>query len=414
MLIDPISPVDVRPTNILIGRQPIFTRSLEVNGYELLYRSQNSPDQANFLDGDQATLRVILNSFFDIGPDNLLNEKRAFVNLTRNFLVGRYPMLFSPQQTVIEIIEDVAIDRELIAAVTDLNRRGYLIALDDVIDIQRIPPILPIVQIVKLDIMKIRPHELAGIVRALKPYNIRLVAEKVETQAEYQTCMDLGFDFFQGYFFCKPNTIQRRQIETTRVMVLRALSYLNDANVDFGKLETIIARDVSLSYKLLRLVNSGYYGLRTNVISLRQALAIIGLNQLRGWMTLLLMSRLQNKPHELSTVALTRARMAESFGRALGFAPVESFFLTGLFSVLDAYLDVPMSEAVKDLPIAPEISRALTTLEGKPGAVLAAIYQLEQGNFHLCLGLGLETNQINHIFADSVAYSTGLIRQLAV
>ncbi len=400
--------------NVLIGRQPIFNRAQEVIGYELLYRSLNAPDRAVIVDGDQATLQVILNSFLDIGPNDLLDDKLAFINLTRNFIVGHYPLPFPANQTVVEILEDIPVTRMLVAAVSDLARKGFLVALDDVSDLERVRPLLPLAHIVKLDIRKTPAAGLPAIAAELKGYGVKLLAEKVETQLEFQRCLELGFDFFQGYFFCKPATIRHRQMESMRVVVLQALAKLEDPNVDFDKLGSVIGSDVSLSYKLLRLVNSGYYSLPNPIVSMRQALVLLGLEQLRGWMTLLMMSQLQNKPHELATEALIRARMSEQMARAIGRKSAEGFFLTGLFSVLDAYMDLPMQDAVKGMPISAQIRQALLFHEGVEGAVLSAIHSFEQGNWQASLDLGLSPLQVNTIFANAVTYSTRLSRQIAL
>jgi c-di-GMP phosphodiesterase len=403
-----------RQANVLIGRQPIFNRSMEVIGYELLYRSLNAPDRAAIIDGDQATLQVILNSFLEIGPNDLLDNKLAFINLTRNFIVGHYPLPFPPNQTVIEVLEDIPVTRMLIAAVTDLAHRGFMLALDDVCELERVKPLLPIAQIVKLDLRKTPAANLPAMVAALKTYGVKLLAEKVETQFEYNKCLELGFDFFQGYFFCKPATIRHRQIESMRVVVLQALASLENPNVDFDRLGNVIGSDVALSYKLLRLVNSGFYSLPNQIVSMRQALVLLGLEQLRGWMTLLMMSQLQNKPHELATEALIRARMSEQMARTLGRKSTEGFFLTGLLSVLDAYMDLPMQDAVKDMPISDKIRQALLFREGMEGQVLTAIHSFEQGDWQASLNLGLSPLQVNKIFSNAVSYSTRLSRQIAL
>ena len=174
----------------------------------------------------------------------------------------------------------------------------------------------------------------------------------------------------------------------------------------------MIGSDIALSYKLLRLVNSGYYSLPNPITSMTQALALLGLDQLRGWMTLLMMSRLENKPPELARQALIRARSSEQIARTLGTKSSEEFFLTGLFSVLDAYMDLPMQEAVKDMPISLPIRRALLFHEGMEGAVLTAVSQLERGNWQASLDLGLTPEQSNQIFANAITYSSRLTKQL--
>jgi len=201
-------------------------------------------------------------------------------------------------------------------------------------------------------------------------------------------------------------------MDTARVVVLETLARLESPNVDLTKLEAAIGYDVALGYKLLRLVNSSAYALSSPVSSLRQAIAVLGLNQLRGWMTLLLLSRMGNKPNELAMTALVRARLAEKIAAALALKPVESYFLTGLFSVLDAFLDRPMQEAVQGMPISAEIRDALVTRAGALGEVLNAIMQLEQGDWQPCLNLGMRGDQLNEAFVAAVEYAGVLAKQL--
>lgn len=398
--------------DIILGRQAIFNRTMDVIGYELLYRSLESSERALVLDADQASIQVILNAFLEIGLQELTRDKLAFINLTRNFFLGKYPLPFPPERAVIEVLEDIPIDQELSRSLVDLRRQNYVLALDDVTDVRRVRPLLGLAGIVKVDLRMISPAALPGLVMELKRYPVRLLAEKVETQQEFQYCAKLGFHFFQGYFFCKPTNIQKKRFDASAQVVMQALAQLGDPNISYQTIEKIVARDVSLSYKLLLLVNSGYYSLRTKVESLRQAMALIGVDRLRGWLTLLLLKGLPDKPIELAATALNRARMAELIARVMRQPALDTFYMSGLFSVLDAYLDQPMSQVVQEIQFAPEISQALVEHKGAAGLALDAIQNYELGKVEPMMQLGVTTDALNRIWQDSLVYSNALATQL--
>ena len=398
-------------SELLVGRQPIFNRSMEVYAYELLYRSDQN-NQAVFNDGDQATMQVILNSLVEIGLENIVGDSWAFINLTRNFLLGKYPIPLPANRVVLEVLEDVKSDCELVKAVGDLRNAGFMIALDDVSDLNRINPFCDFSPIIKLDLMQIDPFVLPEIAAGVKACGLRLLAEKVETQAEYINRKRLGFDYFQGYFLCKPNIIRGKKMDTSRLVIMQSIAMLQNQRSSFSDLESVIARDVSLSYKLLRLANSGYYSFSTEVKSLRQAISLIGLDTMRGWMSLLLMSSLQDKPHELTNIALQRARMAENLARIYGQQQTEVFFLVGLFSVLDALMDQPMQQIVNDLKLSNVVANALLGYEGLAGQILYAIQAYEKGDWKTVMMLNLPPETINKVYLDSIKWTNVLAREI--
>lgn len=397
--------------DLLIGRQPIFDRNMNVYAYELLYRSDTN-NQAVFKDGDQATLQVILNSLIELGLDNIVGQAKAFINLTRNFLVGKYPIRLPSNRVVIEILEDVTSDPQLLAAVQDLFKAGYTIALDDVIDAERVDPFQGISSIVKFDLPKIDLLELPEIVNTVKRNGFRILAEKVETQADYNLCRRLGFDYYQGYFLCKPNIMQGKKMDSSRLVIMQSISILQNEKTNFSDLEKIISRDVGLSFKLLRLTNSGYYSFSTKVTSLRQAISLIGLETMREWMSLLLMSSLQDKPPELTNIALQRAHMAESLAQLYRQPQPEVFFLVGLFSVLDALMDQPMTQIVAELNLSETITGALLRHEGLAGFVLKAIKAYEKGDWSEVMGLNVPADTLTQIYLDSIKKTSILANEI--
>ncbi|MBP7690597.1 MAG: HDOD domain-containing protein [Anaerolineales bacterium] len=392
--------------DILVGRQPIFDRYQNVIAYELLYRSL---DQSGARDGDQATMQVVLNTFASIGLERLVGRLPAFINFTRNFFTGHIPMPFPPQQVVLEVLEDIPVDNALSQALTGLAHKGYAIALDDVTSAAQVRPLLRLARFVKIDLPGVGRSRLAALVAELKPYGVKLLAEKVETRAELEYCQQLGFHYFQGYFLCKPSVVSGRRLDSSRLVLLRLLAQIQEPGADFRRLGQLVAQDVTLSYKLLRLVNSAYYSRRDEVTSIEQAIAIIGLNHLRGWLTLLQMAAIDRKPPELITIALVRARMCERLARALNLGTPEVFFLTGLLSVLDALMDIPMPEAVAALPLAQPVKDGLLERRGPAGQVLSLVIAGEQGQWEAWSGVALDARSRNEIFIDSIAWAESLM-----
>jgi EAL and modified HD-GYP domain-containing signal transduction protein len=318
--------------------------------------------------------------------------------------VEKYPIPFSPKQMVLEVPENTPVDGELVAALTSLAKRGYQIALDDVIDVQQVWGLIDLVHIVKIDLVGIDRALLPSVVGLFKGRKVKLLAEKVETQEDYDLCRRMGFDLFQGYFFCRPRILRGQQIAPTRIVILQLLHKLQNPDVSYQALEQIVSQDVSLGYKLLRLVNSSYYGLSAKVTSIRQAISLIGIDPLRNWLTLFLLSGSNDKPRELTIQAMTRARMCELLAIALHEPASEAFFLTGLFSVLDALLDMRMEQALSKLPLAPEIVAALLEGSGRMGQVLSSVMAYENGRWEAINLSRLSVEEVRQIYLETLRW----------
>jgi len=394
--------------DFLLGRQPILNRSLDLVGYELLFRPLLGPISS--YDGDIATTQVILNTFSEIGLKNLVGDTSGFINFTRSFLTGSLPIPFPPNQTVLEVLEDILLDRQLVDALVETRRRGFTIALDDIVSLNRIQPVLGIAQIVKVDLPKAPKNDLAWMVKVLRENGIYPLAEKVETQEEYRYCRSVGFELFQGYFFSKPSIIRGSKVDTSRIVILHALALLQNPNTNFHQLEDVITRDVTLSYKLLKLSNSAYYAQMGKVNSISQTISLIGITQLSGWLTLMMIDSFDNKPHELTTTAMMRAKYGELLGKRLGYPDTNSLFLVGLFSVLDALFDKPMDQIVSSLPITQEVMDALLNGTGFPANLIFAIKQSEIGNFEPIQNLGISSDVLRSTYLDAIRWSDELIK----
>ena len=366
---------------IFVARQPIYDRQLRVFAYELLYRN-NASNQANVIDGDQATSEVIVNSILDIGLHNVVGHRPAFINMTRRFLTGDLPLPLLKEQVVLEVLEDVSVDDELIAGLKALATSGYLIALDDFVYRPELDPLLEIVHIVKVDVLAMDHDAVCAQVNLLRNYPVKLIAEKVETQDELARCKALGFDYFQGYFFCQPEIVTGKRPDENRLVVLELLANLQDPSADAGELEKLIAQDASLAYRLLRYINSAFFGLSASVTSIRHALTLMGLPAVRQWASLILLVRsADGKPAELLITGMVRAKMCELIGTEDQETTTDQYFTVGLFSILDALMDLPLLTILDALPLAAKSKSALTNYSGMLGRSLRDVLDYEQGRW---------------------------------
>ena len=393
-------------TEIMVGRQPIFNRKKEVIGYELLFRSPQSQGAAQFIDGDKATTDVIINAFSTIGLQNLVGDKIAFINLTENFILGKYPIPFPPQQVALEVLENIPITKPVIDGLKKFSQLGYRIALDDVDDLNKVRGLLPLATIIKIDLPKVNHNSLIMMVHSLKQLEKKILVEKVETQEEFDYCYQQGCHFFQGYFLCKPNIVKSKRLDASRLVVINTLSKIQDPKVSFKDLENMITQDVTLSIKLLRLINSAYYATTTQIKTISQAISMIGTDYLRGWLTLMLISTILDKPHELTTIALTRARFCELLAKARHLSNTASYFTCGLLSVMDALLDIAMEQIVQQILLSDDIARALLKHEGDIGKTLSYAISHEQGQFNGEQVLNLPAHKITDAYLKSIQWAS--------
>lgn len=398
------TPVASLLEDVFIGRQPIFDRKLEIAAYELLYRRGMVPS-AEIAGGDQATLEVILNAFVDIGLDAVTDHRPAFLNLTRAFLTGQHDLPFSPQQAVLEVLEDVTIDDTLVDSLRKLKNKGFRIALDDFVYSERAVPLLELADYVKLELPAIPPQALSRQVEQLRRYPVRLLAEKVETREDFEHCLKLGIDYFQGYFLSRPTVIQGQRVPPNRLVLLRLLAALQQPQAGIDEIEALIRQDLVLSYKLLKVINSPFYGLRTRVHSLRQATVLLGLRNVRAWASLIALAGQGDKPQALVQTAMIRARHCELLALAVQDPTPETFFTVGLFSLLDALLDLPLPDILAQLPLDGVVLAALLEHRGAAGAALRCAQAYENADWD---GVGfapLSPGQIREAYLEAVRWA---------
>jgi EAL and modified HD-GYP domain-containing signal transduction protein len=388
--------------DIFIGRQPIYDNDLRIQAYELLFRNSQT-NSADVVDGDAATSQVI-NTLIDFGLENLVGDRPAYINFTRAFLLGEYPIPFTTEPIVIEVLEDIEVDDEMIRSVQQLSEQGYTIALDDFVYEPRLKPLVSLASIVKVDCLIHDRDSLRRQVASLKQFPVKLLAEKVETHDEFEFCKELGFDLYQGYFLAKPRLVQGQRIPTNKLAILDLLAKLRDPAVRIVDLEETIRNDVALSYKLLRYVNSSAFAIRRKIESVQQAIVLLGLECVRKMVTLIALSGMDDKPLALTVTAVLRARMCELLAEALGRDDSEMFFTAGLFSTLDVLMDSSMSEIVKELPLSNDLQNALVANEGVLGSALSCVISCELGEWDDAHCLTLEPSQIRHASMEAIRW----------
>jgi len=391
------------PDLIYVGRQSIYDRDFNVAAYELLYRS----DSKNYVEIDDhglATAELLSNVFTSIGFEDLVGEKTAFINMPREFLVGSYPIPEINSNIVIEILEHVEPDDEVMDALSILKKRGYTLALDDYIFEPLHEPYLGIVDIIKLDVADIGIEQLTNKIAQLKKYNVKLLAEKVETENEAEQCLAMGFDLFQGYYFSKPKIVSGKKISGNQIAIVELANKLHQSNIEVSKLTELISHDVALSYKLLRYVNSAMYSFEREITSIDETVFILGLDTLVRLVHVVMAGSFSEDNGHILESALVRALMCEALAVELGKKSEKgTYFMMGLFSRLDALLGIPLHSALEELPIGDDVKRALLDGSGELGKVLNMVIDYCEGSLtDVALIESVDSKRLMEFYLDVV------------
>ena len=369
-----------------LGRQPILDRNQEIIGYELLFRSADI-DHAVFESYSHASSSVISLALASFGINEVLGGKLGFINIHLELLFSEMLELLPTGQTVLELLEIIRLDESVIERCRELKEKGFLLALDDHEYDETNTDIYYITDIIKIDILLTGMDGLPEVVRQLRKFPVKLLAEKVETIEQFQICYDLGFDMFQGYFFARPIVLNRRKIDVSGLALLKLLQQLT-MGAAIEMIEMTFKENPGLSYNLLKLVNSVALGMREKIKTLRHAILLLGLNHLRRWTQLSLFaghdSRSMN--HPLLEMAAVRGRLMEIMlrqisGRAASDEQAEAAFMVGILSLLDVLFETPMEEIIATLNLTDDVSSALLQREGKLGRMLLLTEKLEVTDF---------------------------------
>ncbi|MGM0415620.1 MAG: EAL and HDOD domain-containing protein [Thermodesulfobacteriota bacterium] len=378
---------------------------MKVIAYELLYRHADV-DRAIISDFDTASSEVVVNSLIDVGLDRLVGHAKAYCNFSRGFLIKGAGVSFSPDQLVVEVLETVKPEPEIFTALEQLARAGHQIALDDFVLTDETEVFVQYADIVKVDVLEQSRAQIASqVFRLRKLKDLKLLAEKVETHDDFKYCQKLGFDYFQGFFFSKPQVMAGRKIAPGRLAMLRLMAELQRPEIDMDVLQQIIETDVNLCVKLLRQINSCFYSLLSEVKSVRQAIVYLGVMHIRNWACVVALGTIDDKPQEVVTMSLVRAKMCELLGGAQDAELSSEFFTVGLFSMLDTIFDSPMEEVLGNMPLDSEIKAALVSRDGSYGRVLANVEAHEKGEWDSVERDGYGQKQIMDAYIDALEWA---------
>ena len=394
---------------LFVARQPIFNTSRKVIAYELLFRRENQPAYDGD-DGDRATEAVIVNSFLAIGMDVLTNGKRAFINFTDQGLKNRIAELLPAELVAVEILESVEPEAAVLAACRQLKKKGYLLVLDDFIFRPGYEPLIELADVIKIDFLLTPAGERAKIVQQFGGRSgLKFLAEKVETERDFQEAVRSGYHYFQGYFFSKPVVISRKSIPFGQVAAFRLLKAVHAAVLNLNQVEAIIREEVAFSYQLFKYINSSAFNLRKEIHSIRHALVLLGQRELQKWASLMALRNMgETKPQELLVASLLRAHLSELVAGRLKTAPIAAdAFLTGLLSLMDAVLDQPMTDIIAELPLRKEINAALAGESNIFHDILTLCIAYERAEwdeiFRLVDKLGLDEAELPGLMLNALA-----------
>lgn len=401
--------------DVFLARQPIFDRRQNVNAYEILYRS-GMENSYSAIDGDKASKEVIYNTFQIFGIENLTNGKPVFINFTENLINEETATLFSKNHLVVEILETVTPSRRVIENSRALKKRGYRLALDDFIYKPEYEELINLADIIKVDFMLTDKEELLRLSADIKSRNKTLLAEKVETREEFEYAKELGFTLFQGYFFSKPEIVISKKIHPIKTTCLQLISEANKTEINFKKVSEIISMDLSMTYNLLKMVNSAAFGFKYEIKSVRQGVVALGEREIKKWIYLVIINTIgSDEPEELTRLSLIRARFIELIAKNTRYhIQSEELFLLGLLSLLDVILKRPMNEVLVELNATYSIKNALIHRSGEYGTIYEMILCYERGEWDKVVDysntLRIDFNMVSKAYMDSLVWYNQLLK----
>ncbi|RUO39812.1 hypothetical protein CWE15_08615 [Aliidiomarina taiwanensis] len=380
-----------------IARQAIVDREQTVYGYELLFRNSDKNVFPN-IDPDEATAKVLLQQHLMGDIHTVCLGKRAFINFHTNTLLNNFPRFLNKAAVYIEVLETVEVTPELIAACKLCHDLGYKLALDDHDFENKWQQLMPYVSLVKVDIQQEPIHTLGKRIEQFKRNNIDLLAERIETQEEFDACLKLGFRFFQGYFFERPTIIKNKVLSPQKITLLQLLAKVHQPDVSFHDVAEAIKKDLSLTYSLLKFVNSAAFNKGRKITDIKHAVVFVGESEIKKYVALVSLARMADEHSDMLVAkSLTRALFLSEVERLIaGRNTDNSFFMVGFLSLLDVLLQVPMVEVLRQIPISEEIIQAVLHKKGKAGHFLRLVETYEEGNWDL-LGRMTKALHIEHI-----------------
>jgi EAL and modified HD-GYP domain-containing signal transduction protein len=400
--------------DLFIARQPIFTVHKKLFAYELLYRGTKTSTLSN-TSGNKATTSVLSSAFLTEGIEKISGLRPCFINFTRDLLLQNLPASFPKKLIVVEILEDVPPTPEIVEICKKLRDDGYTIALDDFVYDSSLEPLLSIADIIKFDFLLTPVDTLQKTLYRLSRYKLKYLAEKVESYEEFIKASKLGFSYFQGYFFAKPERILIKEIDSSKINLVNLLAEVSKKTTTKRKIEQIVQRDVALAYKLLRYINSSYFYRLNRIDSIGHAITYLGENELRRFIILVLISELaSDKPGELVRLAVVRAKMGELLAQETTLKDkADEIFMLGLFSLLPALLDTTIDFICEQLFLSEHLKNALVNQTGPYVSFLDVVISYEKRDKTSCLAavqkIGINPGRLHLLYMEAINFTHSVL-----
>ena len=398
--------------DVFIGRQPIYNDNLGVYAYALLFRSQNAAPTS--IDDDKATAQVVTDAFVELGIDKVVGRSRAAVIATESLLKAVPSLPVKAERLILVVPRFAHITEAYIQSIKSLADCGYEIAIDDFIDNPNFRSLSDLASTIRVDIRAIESSRIKPHVKKLKKLGKRILALKVETLEEYEHNLDIGFDYSQGFFLSRPKIIKSTKLSDNKLTIMKLLSVLYSRQSETAEIARVVSEDVSLSYKLLKLINTPYFGLAREVTSINQAVVMLGRKALQAWISMLALSNIDGKPAELTRIAMVRAKMCELLAVHSKQPEEDGYFTVGMFSALELLLNRPLANLVKPLPLSDEIKAAVLHRVGDMGEALTCTLAYEQSQWENVSFKNLSPNALANAYIQALDWTNGIIGSIGV
>lgn len=393
---------------IFVGRQPIYTRDLDVYAYELMPHGTQADENESFA-ADKATSQVIINAFMEIGIDKLVRDKHAFLTLTEHFLQSDYELPLPTDRVILKIPSYINVSSDVIEGVKKLAKQGFKLALDNYLQHPQLQPLSSLASVIDINIENLKAAEIRAHLKILKKLHPIILADHVKTHDEYETCRDVGVDYIQGYFLNRPRVVSGEALDSNQMSVINLLSTLHNPETESETIVEVITKDVALSYKLLQLMNSAFFSRSTKIESIQHATVMLGRKQLCTWASMMALSGMDNKPIEQVRISMVRARSCELMAEKAELKQADIFFTVGMFSSLDLLMDRSLEELISPLPLADNVIAALLNREGELGEALNCALAQEQGDWVNIRFAALSPEELSDINIEAINWAEDVL-----
>ena len=396
---------------IFVGRQPIYTRDLDVYAYELMSHSAKE-DNGESIEADMATSQVIINAFMEIGIDKLVGKKTAFITLTEHFLKSDYELPLPTDKVILKIPSYINVTDDVIEGTKRLTDAGFKLALDNYLQHPPLQPLASMASVIDINIENLQATEIRAHLKILKKLHPIILADHVKDHDAYDICREVGVDYIQGYFLNRPRIVSGESLDSNQMSIINLLSILHNAETDTDTVVDTISKDVALSYKILQLMNSAFFSRSTKIDSIQHATVMLGRKQLCTWASMMALSGMDNKPREQVRISMVRARSCELLAEKANLKPADSFFTVGMFSSLDLLMDKSLEDLISPLPLADNVVAALLNREGELGEAINCTLAQEEGDWMNIRFADLSTDDLSDINIEAINWAEDVLNSI--